>query len=420
MQQDDLIYDWNAGGDFDWSAARFDLNDETLRDGLQSPSAIDPPMQVKRRFLHLMADLGIKAADIGLPGAGPRVVESVRALAREIAEQKLPIAPNCAARTVVADVEPIVRISQEVGIPIEAATFIGSSPIRQYAEGWTLDRILKASEEAVTYAVREGLPVMYVTEDTTRARPETLEALYGNAIRWGARRICLADTVGHATPDGVRRLVRFVREKIVVPSGEDVKIDWHGHRDRGMGVVNCLAAIEAGADRVHATALGVGERVGNAEMDLLIVNLYLLGAHRSDVSKLREYCELAAETIGVPLPANYPVMGSDAFRTGTGVHAAAIIKARKKGDTWLADRVYSSVPAAPFGARQVIEISPVSGLSNVKCWLEEHGYDPDDAALADALFQAAKRADRVLAEDECRRILSELEGGAARVGLGPR
>jgi 2-isopropylmalate synthase len=420
MQQDDLIYDWNAGGDFDWSAARVDLNDETLRDGLQSPSAIDPPIEVKRTFLHLMADLGIAAADIGLPGAGPRVVESVRALAKEIADQKLPIAPNCAARTVVADVEPIVRISQEVGIPIEAATFIGSSPIRQFAEGWTIDRILKASEEAVTYAVREGLPVMYVTEDTTRARPETLEALYGNAIRWGARRICLADTVGHATPDGVRRLVRFVRERIVVPSGEDVKIDWHGHRDRGMGVINCLAAIEAGADRVHATALGVGERVGNAEMDLLIVNLYLLGAHRSDVSKLREYCELAAETIGVPLPANYPVMGSDAFRTGTGVHAAAIIKARKKGKAWLADRVYSSVPAAPFGARQVIEISPVSGLSNVKCWLEEHGYDPEDATLADALFQAAKRADRVLAEDECRRILGELEGGAARVGLGPR
>ncbi|HKI94982.1 MAG TPA: LeuA family protein [Gemmatimonadales bacterium] len=420
MQQDDLIYDWNAGGDFDWSAARVDLNDETLRDGLQSPSAIDPPIEVKRKFLHLMADLGIAAADIGLPGAGPRVVESVRALAKEIADQKLPIAANCAARTVVADVEPIVRISQEVGIPIEAATFIGSSPIRQFAEGWTIDRILKASEEAVTYAVREGLPVMYVTEDTTRARPETLEALYGNAIRWGARRICLADTVGHATPDGVRRLVRFVRERIVVPSGEDVKIDWHGHRDRGMGVINCLAAIESGADRVHATALGVGERVGNAEMDLLIVNLYLLGAHRSDVSKLREYCELAAETIGVPLPANYPVMGSDAFRTGTGVHAAAIIKARKKGKAWLADRVYSSVPAAPFGARQVIEISPVSGLSNVKCWLEEHGYDPEDATLADALFQAAKRADRVLAEDECRRILGELEGGAARVGLGPR
>ncbi len=413
MDEAQLIHDWNALGGFDWSRATVDLNDETLRDGLQSPSAIDPPIDIKLRFLHLMADLGIVAADLGLPGAGPRVVESVRALAKEIVSAKLPIAPNCAARTVVADVEPVARISQEAGIPIEAATFIGSSPIRQYAEDWTLDRMLKVSEEAVTFAVREGLPVMYVTEDTTRARPETLKALYGNAIRWGARRLCLADTVGHATPDGVRNLVRFVKKEIVEPSGEPVKLDWHGHRDRGMGLINCLAAIEAGVDRVHATALGVGERVGNAEMDLLIVNLALLGAHRHDVSRLQAYCQLAADTIGVPLPANYPVMGLDAFRTGTGVHAAAIIKARKKGDAWLADRVYSSVPAGVFGLKQRIEISPVSGLSNVKCWLDEHGYDAADAALCDHLFTAAKRADRALSDEECHRLAREASGARA-------
>jgi 2-isopropylmalate synthase len=414
MDEGELIYDWNALDGFDWASARVDLNDETLRDGLQSPSAIDPPIEVKIRLLHLMADVGIVAADIGLPGAGPRVVESVRALAREIVQARLPIAPNCAARTVIADVEPIVRISQEVGLAIEAATFIGSSPIRQYAEGWTLDRMLRVSEEAVSFAVREGLPVMYVTEDTTRARPETLKALYGNAIRWGARRICLADTVGHATPAGVRHLVRFVKTEIVAPSGEDVKVDWHGHRDRGLGLANCLAAIEAGVDRVHATALGVGERVGNAEMDLLIINLTLLGAHRHDVSRLREYCQLAAEAIGVPLPANYPAMGADAFRTGTGVHAAAIIKARQKGDAWLADRVYSSVPAGMFGLRQKIEISPVSGLSNVRCWLEEHGYDASDPVLCQRLFEAAKRADRVLGDEECHRLArGEAPGRAA-------
>ncbi len=410
MEETDLIYDWNASGDVDWSRVKVDLNDETLRDGLQSPSAIDPDLEAKKRLLHLMADLGIVAADIGLPGAGPRAVESVRALAREIAEQKLPIAPNCAARTVIADVKPIVEISQEVGIPIEAATFIGSSPIRQYAEDWTLHRMLKVSEEAVTFAVSEGLPVMYVTEDTTRARPETLKALYGNAIQWGARRLCLADTVGHAIPSGVRQLVKFIRDEVIAPSGEDVKLDWHGHRDRGMGVINCLAAIEAGVDRVHATALGVGERVGNAEMDLLIVNLRLLGAHKHDVSALREYCELAASTIGVPLPANYPVMGRDAFRTGTGVHAAAIIKARRKGDTWLADRVYSSVPAASFGARQRIDISPVSGLSNVRWWLAEHGYDPTNEELCKRLFEAAKVADRVLSDEECHRLVSNTSG----------
>ena len=405
MDNSNLIYDWNADGDFDWSNAIVELNDETLRDGLQSPSAIDPPIEDKLKLLHLMADLGIAAADIGLPGAGSRVVESVRALAKEIVDQNLPIAPNCAARTVIADIEPIVRVSQEVGRPIEAATFIGSSPIRQYAEDWTLDRILQVSEDAITYAVNEGLPVMYVTEDTTRAKPETIKALYSNAISCGARRICLADTVGHATPRGVQNLVRFVREEVVVPSGESVKIDWHGHRDRGMGVVNCLAAIEAGADRVHATGLGVGERVGNAEMDLLIVNLHLLGAHNHDVSRLRDYCELVARSIGGPMPANYPVVGSDAFRTATGVHAAAIIKARRKGDAWLADRIYSSVPAGSFGATQRIDVSPVSGLSNVRCWLEEHGYDPADDALCDRLFQAAKLADHTLTDAECHAIV---------------
>src|SRR5947209_7249600 len=286
MEERQLIYDWNSAGGtdghFDWTRARVDLNDETLRDGLQSPSVTDPSLEVKKRLLHLMADLGIVAADLGLPGAGPRIVEQVRALAREIRDQKLAIAPNCAARTVVADVEPIVRIADELGIRIEAATFIGSSPIRQYAEDWTLDRILASTEEAVTYAVQHGLPVMYVTEDTTRARPETLKALYRTAIDCGAGRICIADTVGHATPDGVKALVKFVKEDIV--QGNDVKVDWHGHRDRGMGLINCLAAIEAGVDRVHATALGVGERVGNAEMDLLIVNLRLLGVHRQDIS----------------------------------------------------------------------------------------------------------------------------------------
>jgi isopropylmalate/homocitrate/citramalate synthase len=408
MEERDLIYDWNrAESSFDWTRARVDLNDETLRDGLQSPSAQDPPMEAKKRLLHLMAELGIVAADIGLPGAGPRVVEQVRALAREIVSHKLKIAPNCAARTVVSDIEPIVRISQEVGIPIEAATFIGSSPIRQYTEDWTIERILEATETAVTYAVKAGLPVMYVTEDTTRARPETLKRLYGAAISCGARRVCMADTVGHATPDGVRALVRFVREQVVKPSGEDVKIDWHGHRDRGMGLINCLAAIEAGVDRVHATALGIGERVGNAEMDLLIVNLKLLGAHSADVRRLPEYCRVAAEAIGIEIPANYPVLGTDAFRTGTGVHAAAIIKAKKKGHDWLADRVYSSVPAAEFGLEQKIEISPVSGLSNVKYWLETHGYDAGDEEQCRRLFEAAKRTDRVLSDDECHQLLAK-------------
>jgi isopropylmalate/homocitrate/citramalate synthase len=402
LKEKDLIYDWNQSEtNFDWSkVGEIQLDDETLRDGLQNPSVIDPSIEDKIRLLHLMDHLGIHTADIGLPGAGPRAVAAVTALAREIIDSGLSISANCAARTMLADVRPIAEISQAVGLPIEACTFIGSSPIRQYAEGWTLEKMLRTSEESVTFAIKEGLSVMMVTEDTTRARPEDLKALYGAAIEWGAKRLCVSDTVGHATPEGARAVVRFVVEEIVKPSGEDVSVDWHGHRDRGFGLANTLAAIEAGATRVHGTALGIGERSGNTEMDLLLVNLKLLGVHDADLTVLPEYCGLAASACGLPLGHSYPVFGEDAFRTGTGVHAAAIVKAEAKGDAWLADRIYSGIPASMVGRKQRIEVGPMSGLSNVKYWLRERGLDPDDQALCGRIFDAAKRSDHTLTESE--------------------
>jgi isopropylmalate/homocitrate/citramalate synthase len=415
MQEKDLIYDWNGAGDaVDYRTLKpVELDDETLRDGLQCPSVNDPCIDDKIEILHLMAELGIHTANIGLPGAGPRAADDVRALAREIVSARLPIGANCAARTVRADIEPIARITQETGLSIEACTFIGSSPIRQYAEDWTLERMLAAVEDGVGFAVSEGLSVMMVTEDTTRARPETLQALYGLAIDLGAKRICLADTVGHATPQGVKQLVQFVRDTIVTPSGKDIKIDWHGHRDRGFGLANTFAAIEAGVDRVHATALGIGERIGNTEMDLLLVNLKLLGMHDRDLLRLGDYVHAVARATGVTIPPSYPVFGDDAFRTGTGVHAAAIIKAQVKGDSWLADRVYSSIPASELGLRQRIDISHVSGMSNVKFWLTENGYDATNDALCQHLFGLAKTTNRVLLEDElhnaCRSFTTNVE-----------
>jgi 2-isopropylmalate synthase len=150
---------------------------------------------------------------------------------------------------------------------------------------------------------------MYVTEDTTRAQPETLRKLYTTAIEAGARRICVADTVGHATPNGVRSLIRFLRQ-VVHATGEAVKIDWHGHRDRGLAIANALAAIEAGADRVHGTAVGVGERVGNVPMDLLLINLQHIGLIDRDLSLLPEYVQTASRAVGVPIPANWPVLAA--------------------------------------------------------------------------------------------------------------
>ncbi|PYT07297.1 MAG: 2-isopropylmalate synthase [Acidobacteria bacterium] len=377
-----------------------ELNDETLRDGLQSPSVIDPQIDKKIEILHLMDSLGIDAADIGLPGAGPRAVADVTRLAREIADCKLDIRPNCAARTVRGDIEPIIDISEKIGIPIEACTFIGSSPIRQYAEGWSLEMMLTATEDAVKFAVSHGLSVMFVTEDTTRAQPATIRALYRTAIEAGAKRICLCDTVGHATPDGVRSLIRFVNA-VVEEMGltEDIKIDWHGHQDRGLGVINAIAAYEAGADRLHATSLGIGERVGNTPMDQLMVNLQLMGYIDRDLSNLTRYCETVSVSTGVPIPVSYPVVGRDAFRTATGVHAAAVIKAFRKGDDWLADMVYSGVPAKMLNREQTIEIGPMSGKSNVIFWLQRKGIDVTNERV-ERIFNRAKQCDAVLTDEE--------------------
>ena len=332
------------------------------------------------------------------------MVRDVERLAREIAEHKLPIYPNCAARTVAADIQPIAEIVQRTGVVIEAACFIGSSPVRQYAEGWTMDKMLRLTRDAVELAVKEGLPVMYVTEDTTRAAPEDLRRLYTEAVEAGARRVCVADTVGHATPNGTRNVIRFIRE-VVDATGEDVQVDWHGHRDRGLALINALAAAEAGADRLHGTAVGIGERVGNCGIDLLLVNMQLLGWVDRDLSKLREYCVLVSEKTGVPLPDNYPVVGKDAFRTGTGVHAAAIIKARARGEEWLADLVYSSVPASMIGSRQLIEVGPMSGESNVVFWLQERGIEKNPE-LVRAIFQKAKESAKILEEAEILEICS--------------
>lgn len=406
MQESELIYDWNQSNSaFDWSNAKgIQLNDETLRDGLQNPSVVDPLIGDKIRLLHLMDQLGIHSANIGLPGTGPRAVEAATALAKEIADTGLSIHANAAARTLIEDIRPIVEISQSVGLPIQVCAFIGSSPIRKYAEGWALGQMLETIKEALSFAVAEGISVMMVTEDTTRAKPEDIKELYGRAIELGAERLCISDTVGHATPDGVRALVRFVIEEIVQPSGMDIAIDWHGHRDRGFGLANAFAAIEAGTTRVHATALGLGERCGNAEMELLLVNLHLLGAYKSDLSILPEYCQLAADMCHVPLIHSSPVVGRDAFRTGTGVHAAAIMKAEAKGDVWLADRIYSSVPASLVGREQVIEVGPMSGQSNVKHWLRRHGYNEDDQNLVQRIFTASKKTDHTLTEEELEHL----------------
>ncbi|HEY0493082.1 MAG TPA: 2-isopropylmalate synthase [Candidatus Dormibacteraeota bacterium] len=402
-EQRDLIYDWNTIDAPAKPAHAVSVHDETLRDGIQGPSVRDPEIEVKLRFLHLADQLGVGSIDLGLPGAGPRAVEHVARLAEEIRDQRLGIKALCAARTLEVDIRPVVEISQRVGIPIEVAAFIGSSPIRQYAEGWTIEQMVDNTRKAVRFARRGQLPVMFVTEDTTRAHPETLRQLFGTAIEEGAQRVAVCDTAGHSTPGGVQAIIRHVRA-LVDEMNPQVGLDWHGHSDRGLGLINAIEAAIAGADRIHGCALGLGERVGNTHLDLLLVNFKLLGWIDTDLTKLKEMGEVIAEGTGMAIPANYPVLGHDAFRTATGVHAAAVIKAKRKGDEWLANRVYSGVPAEMFGCEQIIEIGPMSGESNVIFWLQERGIEPNPE-LVGAIIDHAKHGNHLLDEAEVHRVI---------------
>jgi 2-isopropylmalate synthase len=404
-EQNQLIHDWSETGPrrAQWPSHVM-IDDETLRDGLQSPSISDPQVETKIRILHLMERLGIETADVGLPGAGSRQREAVVSLCREISEQRLHIRPNCAARTLMVDIEPIAEVTQLTGVSIEACLFIGSSPIRQYVEEWDLAQILRRTHEAITFAVSEGLKVMYVTEDTVRSSPDHLHALLSAAIEAGAERVCLCDTCGATTPDGAYNLVTWVRAMLAESDAGWVGIDWHGHRDRGLDLANSLAAIEAGASRVHGTALGIGERVGNTPIEQLLVNLKLLGLRDDDLTCLPEYVQAVSQATDVPIPVNAPIVGRDAFRTATGVHAAAVIKAQKKGQEWLGDLVYSGVPARWIGRKQEIEIGPMSGNSNVQHYLAAHSI-PATPELIETIIEHAKKCTHVLSEEEVLEII---------------
>lgn len=403
IAREEIVFDWNELQAAPRPSQPFDLNDETLRDGVQSPSVVDPSIDDKLELIDLMASLGIGSVNIGLPGAGKRAFDDVVALAKHIQKKKLGILPNCAARTVTADIKPVVEAAQKSGQKIVVYTFIGSSPIRQWAESWSLDFIEKTSADAIAFAVKEGLEVAYVTEDTTRSSPKNLDILFRSAMDHGAKRLVLCDTVGHATPAGTRALVEWVKG-LVSASGADVKLDWHGHNDRGLAVPNAIAALEAGVHRVHGCGLGVGERVGNTSMDLLLLNLKLMGWFDHDLSRLVEYVKKVSESTEVAIPVNYPLSGADAFRTATGVHAAAIIKAQNKGDTWLADRIYSGVPAGEFGLEQVIEVGHMSGMSNVKYWLNHRGLPVTDEVVQKVL-QKAKSSAWTLSEKEILKVV---------------
>ena len=413
MNEKDLIFDWNVV-DYDFSRDANNhphevwFDDETLRDGLQSPSARNPTIAEKIELLSYMERLGMQKVDLGLPGAGPFHLEHIEALLAHIKDNDYSIRPGCAVRTLMSDIEPLVGLQAKYEMEIQASAFLGTSPIRQYAEGWTMEKLLSTMETAVSYAVDNDVPVMFVTEDTTRSKPEDIKKIYHRAMELGVRRLCICDTCGHVTPNGVKKLLSFIDEEVIKDGGyqrRDIEVNWHGHQDRGLGVANNIAAVEAGADVIHGTALGIGERAGNAPLDQTLVNFSLMGIINNDLTLLDEYMKKANQYIEVPLPRNYPVFGKDAFETGTGVHASAVIKAMKKGDHWLADRVYSGVPAGEFGLQQKVRIGHMAGRSNIIWWLENRGIEASDE-LVSHIFDVAKSQRRLMEDSEVEAVIA--------------
>lgn len=404
---DEVIHDWNtAEQPRSPLLARVELHDETLRDGLQSPSVRDPDLDEKKQILRLLDAAGVDSADLGLPGAGERARDDIQALLELIRDENLSIRPTVACRTHPADIQPAIELAERTGVAVEAMMFLGTSPIRLYTENWTEDRLETLTRDAMRMAVEGGLGASFVTEDTIRSKPSTLERLFTAAIKEGATNLVLCDTVGHATPDGVKALLGWTQDLLAKLGATDrVTFDWHGHDDRGLALINTLAAIEAGAHRVHGTILGIGERVGNTSLDQVLVNLKLDFHERLDLTSLNELVHLVSRACDTPIDSRYPVFGADAFRTGTGVHAAAVIKAKRKGDDWLADRVYSSVPAQWVGRRQEILVDFMSGASNVRFWLEEHGIEPTDEVVQ-AVLARAKSTKTSLTEQEILDIVA--------------
>lgn len=413
----ELIHDWNAAGAPPRPAHPVQVSDETLRDGVQAASVKEPSTEARRELLSLMDRLGVGAASLGMPCTGERAFAHSLSLARHVREARLKLEPYLAGRTVVEDLAPIAEVAQRSGVPVVAHTFVGASGIRQWTEGWDDAFLRRATRRAIQFARKQGLEVAFVTEDTSRASPERLQVLFRTAVDAGASRLVLCDTVGHASPDGARALVRWTRRLLDGWGLPDVRLEWHGHNDRGLALVCALAALEAGCHRAHGCGLGVGERTGNAPLDLLLLNLSLLGWARVDLGALLPYVQGVSGALGVPIPRNYPLAGEDAFRTSTGVHAAAILKARARGDTWLEDRVYSAVPAAALGLRQAIEVGPMSGRANVRAWLEAHGV-PVTEALCRAVLRAARASPGRLSDEELRVLCSREGAAGARTRRG--
>lgn len=397
LHESALVYDWNMT-DADAPLARgVRVIDETLYEAVHAASAL-PDAGAISELLRCMPAIGI--SEVGLGALSASTLPEIVRRARLIAEERLPLAPACVVDAVSTEVDRVAHVLDASGGRLTVTLLVQASSLQQRALGQAPDRALADLEGALEAAARCGADSALLLHDAGRAHPAPLRRIVNAALGHGVERVCLWDSAGRTSPRGAGRLVAFMR-RVAAERDALIQVGWFGRNDRDLALASALEARRRGADALHATALGLGHGAGCVPIDLLLANLLLLEVIDSDLSALKQYCDLAARAFGFSIPASYPVFGGDAFRTATGVHAAAIIKARDKGDHWLADRVYSSVPAGLFGLHQIIDVGPMSGESNAVAWLRHHGFTPQPE-LVKRIIARAKASKATLTAEEMR------------------
>lgn len=396
------LYDW---GNYD-PLPPTTILDTTLRDGIQSLLVRYPSLPEKLRLMDLLIELGVDAFDIGFPVSNRKHRQHTRRLAEHAARQNPNLRLICLARSRIEDVQAIVDVSQAAGVGLEALIFVASSPIRLLVEQWDLGEMVKWATGAIDFAIKEGLRVNFACEDATRSEPETLKTLHTAALEHGASRFTIPDTVGIANVVSTTRIVKYLREQVI--RGHAVGLDWHGHNDRGLAVANALAALVAGADCVHTTIFGVGERAGNADLESLVANLhYLYGScyHLDVLPRLTKY---ASAVFGEPVPPRHPVIGQNAYSTAAGIHGAAILKASRMDRPELVANAYAGVDPRLIGRQTHVRVGPLSGSANVEWKASQLGL-PFSPELAARVLNEAREVDRILTDDEIVRVAGSMQ-----------
>ncbi|MFI9422205.1 LeuA family protein [Streptomyces achromogenes] len=390
----DILFTWNERLP---AGTSVEIEDDTLRDGLQASFIRKPTVEEKAELFRMSAGIGARHAVVGFPASSPAEFSDSRRLLSVIRDDGLPLMPWFLGRAVREDLEPMLRLRDHFGADVGAAFFIGTSPIRRHVEKWDMAQIMERITGTMEYLEKVGLPFSFSVEDASRTPPDELRDMVELAVRYSAYSIAVCDTVGESTPAGVHRLVGFVKS-LIKDRGSHVKILWHGHNDRGLGLANSIAAVEAGADIVGGAFLGIGERSGNTALEQVIMYLYQNGVGNFDVKNLIPYLKKLSAATEFPIPVNMPLVGQQAFATCTGTHAAAVLKAAEIG-TDFEDYVFSSIPASELGAVQDIGVGPTSGMANATYVLRKGNMDSSEGT-AEALLAHAKTQHRLMYEDE--------------------